>query len=1771
MPATDAVDQQAARAIESRLREAVCQHEQPPVELEWFMALPKRIRRSAQLIEAAQTESWVLLEHVRSEWNRIRCRQKEQEERLAKARTLPRDLECLRAPDPSAWSGLGRCKKRCRTFEAVGRAYQSRQHCTGPTETTPAPSLVTPPSPARAVIDIHNLDSYVHTPRPLREAVEDLVYQVRGRDPYSSPSLSELHSPNPDYIPLPPSPPPCVIQSFSVQNPFFAPEEVYFPAFGCTIDGPVLTAMSYGRISSEPWAPAHTLDDLAASVADAQRHDPGGFGLLADTLFPDGGFDFSSYRVPTKAALDLIEGWKWMMEEYSTKQVPQVNSICCSSPTEGSRLSLWGGACSGVAVPVCVLFLSIAIETSLLPIGVSIGKLEQQAESMSVPAQIPLTKNQKRKKRVLYLKKSEQTASISTMVKGIMDPIPTLVDSGSSKNFLDINFAKNNNIPLTPLVNPRTMIAIDGKELPNKIENKTTLEVEIEGWTFDVTFFVMDLGDTDMILGLDWLQEADPDINWKTLEISWKGRPFTAKAGKEIPAIPEEFMEFIDVFSEELFKKLPEHRSFDCNIDFVEGSDLPKLAKVYPLSPIESRTIKEFIDQELADGKIRPSKSPIASPCFFVKKKDGSLRLVTDYRKINNITIPDQFPMPLQVELVDQVKNAKIYSKLDLRWGFNNIRIKEGDEWKTAFRTAYGIYEDLVMPFGLKNAPAVLQRMMNDIFRHLLGVTVVVYMDDILIFSEKEEDHAEHVKEVLKILRENNLYAKLSKCEFFVKKVIFLGLVITPEGISMEEEKIKAIMEWGAPRKIKEVQAFLGFVNFYRRFIAEFSKIARPLHDLTKKDTKFEWTQECQQAFEEIKKRVSQDPVLIHPNPDKPFILETDASGIAIGAILSQRGEDGYLHPVAYLSKSYNDAQRNYDTANKELLAIVESLKHWRIYLKGTISPVTVFTDHRNLERWKNAETFNRRHARWHMELASFNFEFHYRPGKMSNKPDALSRRHDHEDIPNPQQIMINAERFKGFKANIEIDIISMIREGLSADKSLTTLIASTKKKEDLPPSIRKQYDKYEWKEDLLWYEGRIVIPENKEIRLAILEMHHDNPIAGHQGQARTLELISRRYYWPAMKQQVNRFVETCEICQRSKGHKHYAPQKPLPIPQKPWEDIAYDFIVKLPESQGMDSILIVIDRFSRQAHFIPCLESTNAEGVADLFIKEVWKLHGLPKTTVSDRGPTFNSQFLKALYAKLGINPKFSTAFHPETDGITERTNQWLEGFLRSFCNYRPDDWVQWLPIAEFCHNNQVNSATGKTAFETIYGLHPRWDLVDLEVNAPNAADMADSMQEIWDEVVASMEFYRSKESDPKREYKVGDKVWLVGQNITTRRPSKKLDNKKLGPFVISEKISSHAYRLELPKTMRTHNVFHINLLAPFTEDKDFHRRQARPPPIVTEEGEEEYEVDHVVACEQRKNGLYYQIRWKGYDLIEDTMERAEKIAELPQIMEDLLKRHPKAPLLQLSTKQPISTHKLSKPLFTTMAPIRSNKCAKATTVRYNPRDARVVVNHTPKSVWGKQRVSHKLTWGHGGDRLYSYQDAIRRCDSFIRSADYAKSLDPGLTLDYIPMAERWNCRWLATHTLQCPKRGNLYWVGKGPRPESDRAMQATKLFVIEEWVGSEVEHLVKEVQKVKKMSWYEDYTRTKDRNDRLIKKSINQFSTPHLIKRLEEWENQGKEKAVPKWVENSTEWWFRLSDIEEMKKEWMGSIGDKGQKMAIVARVVEEWCQAPDISKMS
>ncbi|QRW23548.1 Retrotransposable element Tf2 protein [Rhizoctonia solani] len=414
---------------------------------------------------------------------------------------------------------------------------------------------------------------------------------------------------------------------------------------------------------------------------------------------------------------------------------------------------------------------------------------------------------------------------------------------------------------------------------------------------------------------------------------------------------------------------------------------------------------------------------------MFVKKADGSLQLVVDYRKLNNVTHKNVYPLPRQDNLMAKLQNAKLFTKLDLHWGYNNVRIKEGDEWKTAFRTKYGLFEYLVMPFGLTNAPATFQHFMNDLFRDLIDVTVVIYLDNILIFLEKPEEHPTHVREVLSRLMTNQLFCKLLKCHFHVTTVDYLGIVISPAGFSMDQKKIEAV-----------------------------TSIARPLHNLTWKETPWLWGDSEEGAFQELKNLVTQSPVLIHSNPELPYYLETDASGVAMGAILSQRGTDNWLHPIAYMSKSFSGAEANYDTHNKELLAIIKALEEWRIFLEATDKLVQVFTDHCNLEYWMQARTFNQQHARWQVFLSNFNFEIHYRPGKQSRKPDALSRRLDYVDTQQEPEVMLPTKVFVN-TSEVELELVSEIRSKLKDDPSLESIIQFlTEDANNAPPSICKAY-----------------------------------------------------------------------------------------------------------------------------------------------------------------------------------------------------------------------------------------------------------------------------------------------------------------------------------------------------------------------------------------------------------------------------------------------------------------------------------------------------------------------------------------------------------------------------------------------------------------------------------------------------------------------------------------------------------------------------------------
>ncbi|CCO37613.1 Retrotransposable element Tf2 155 kDa protein type 1 [Rhizoctonia solani AG-1 IB] len=522
-------------------------------------------------------------------------------------------------------------------------------------------------------------------------------------------------------------------------------------------------------------------------------------------------------------------------------------------------------------------------------------------------------------------------------------------------------------IPTITLEQPRTVTMLDGSTpKTGKIWKKVALEFTYDHHTMQHEFLVSPIGHHSAILGIKWLEQEQPDIDWSSRQLSFPipHSTFAHIAQEEeadekpLEGILVQYHEFAKVFGEEEFNKLPPHRSYDIEIELTDEG--PLNSPLYSMTDAESVTLKQWLEDELKAGKIRPSKSPISSPVMFVPKKDGSRRLVVDYRKLNARSKKNVYPLPRPDDLMSKLRGAKLFTKLDLRWGYNNVRVKEGDEWKTAFRTKYGLFETLVMPFGLSGAPGAFQAMMNEVFQDLLDVTVIIYLDDILIFSQDPSEHEEHVKEVLRRLQRMQLFCKGSKCEFHKTTVEYLGIIVSDKGFSLDKLKIQAVQEWPTPTTVKQVQSFLGFANFVRRFVANFSQIARPLHNLVKKEVKWQWTDKEETAFRELQRAIINAPVIVHADPSKPYFLETDASGAALGSVLSQRQEDGRLHPIGYLSESFKGAEQNYDTHDKELLAIIRSFEHWRIYLEGTTLPITVFTDHRNLEYWKESRTFNR-------------------------------------------------------------------------------------------------------------------------------------------------------------------------------------------------------------------------------------------------------------------------------------------------------------------------------------------------------------------------------------------------------------------------------------------------------------------------------------------------------------------------------------------------------------------------------------------------------------------------------------------------------------------------------------------------------------------------------------------------------------------------------------------------------------------------------------------
>ena len=686
-----------------------------------------------------------------------------------------------------------------------------------------------------------------------------------------------------------------------------------------------------------------------------------------------------------------------------------------------------------------------------------------------------------------------------------------------------------------------------------------------------------------------------------------------------VPAFMEPIIHQYDkVF--ELPAGLPPRRHQDHAIVLQTGTN-PVNVRPYRYPHVQKGEIEKLVKEMLQAGIIQPSTSPFSNPVLLVKKKDGSWRFCVDYRALNKVTVPNKYPIPVIDELLDELKGAAIFTKLDLKSGYHQVRMKEEDVAKTAFQTHEGHYEFLVLPFGLTNGPATFQAIMNEVFRPYLRKYVLVFFDDILIYSRTEEEHLQHVRTVLEVLTQHQLYVHKKKCEFGTKEVAYLGHIISAKGVAVDLSKIQAMINWPIPKSLKALRGFLGLTGYYRKFIRGYAQVAAPLTDQLKKDN-YSWIEEATVAFQTLKQAMTSAPILVLPDFNKTFIVETDASGFGVGAVLLQDNQ-----PIAFFSKLLGPRNRLKSIYEKELMAIVFAVQKWRHYLMG--KKFIVRTDQQSLRFLFEQREVGLEYQKWVGKLMGFTFENKYKPGASNRIADALSREYV-EEAALLTIVSGGGVQWEEFLPEIQADpFIMQLQQEIEVGNA--------------PKGYSIAFG-------LIRYKGRLVIPPKSKLVALLLHEYHDTPMGGHSGDFKTYQRLAQEWYWPGMRKCVQQYVRACQVCQTSKASS-LSPAgllQPLPIPNRVWEDISLDFVEGLPRSNGLDSVLVVVDRFSKYAHFIGLKHPYSAQSVAQLFVREVVRHHGFPSTIISDRDRVFLSHFWKELFHLQGSSLLRSTAYHP-------------------------------------------------------------------------------------------------------------------------------------------------------------------------------------------------------------------------------------------------------------------------------------------------------------------------------------------------------------------------------------------------------------------------------------------------------------------------------------------------------------------------------------------
>nr|AAM14693.1 Putative polyprotein [Oryza sativa Japonica Group]ABB46770.2 retrotransposon protein, putative, Ty3-gypsy subclass [Oryza sativa Japonica Group] len=953
-------------------------------------------------------------------------------------------------------------------------------------------------------------------------------------------------------------------------------------------------------------------------------------------------------------------------------------------------------------------------------------------------------------------------------------PATVLFDSGATHSFLSKSFASNHGMEVVSLGRP-LLVNTPGNQVFST-QYCPSVTIEIEEVPFPSSLILLESKDLDVILGMDWLSRHRGVIdcaNRKVTLTSSNGETVSffvsspkshgvilnQVALQEIPIVQD----YPDVFPEDL-PGMPPKRDIEFRIDLVPGTN-PIHKRPYRMAANELAEVKKQVDDLLQKGYIRPSTSPWGAPVIFVEKKDHTQRMCVDYRALIEVTIKNKYPLPRIDDLFDQLEGATVFSKIDLRSGYHQLRIREEDIPKTAFTIRYGLFECTVMSFGLTNAPAFFMNLMNKVFMEYLDKFVVVFIDDILIYSKTKEEHEEHLRLALEKLREHQLYAKFSKCEFWLSEVKFLGHVISSGGVAVDPSNVELVLSWKQPKTVSEIRSFLGLAGYYRRFIENFSKIARPMTRLLQKEVK-------------------------------------------------------QLRPH----------ENNYPTHDLELAAVVHALKIWRHYLFG--NRTEIYTDHKSLKYIFTQPDLNMRQRRWLELIKDYDMEIHYHPGKANVVADALSRKsycNMSEGRRLPWELCQEFEKLnlgivsKGFVAALEAKptLFDQVREAQVNDPDI----------QEIKKNMRrgKAIGFVEDEQGTVWLGERICVPENKELKDTIMKEAHETLYSIHPGSTKMYQDLKQQFWWASMRHEIAEYVALCDVCQRVKAE-HQKPAgllQPLKIPEWKWEEIGMDFITGLPRtSAGHDSIWVVVDRLTKVAHFIPVKTTYTGNKLAELYMARVVCLHGVPKKIVSDRGSQFTSKFWQKLQLELGTRLNFSTAYHPQIDGQTERVNQILEDMLRACVLDFGGSWDNNLPYAEFSYNNSYQASLQMSPNEALYDRKCRTPLL-WDQTGERQVFGTDILREAEEKVKIVQERLRIAQSRQKSyadnrcrdlAFEEGDCVYLRVtplRGVHRFQTKGKLAPRFVGPFKIVSRRGEVAYQLELPPSMAgIHDVFHVSQL---------------------------------------------------------------------------------------------------------------------------------------------------------------------------------------------------------------------------------------------------------------------------------------------------------------------------------------------------------------------